>query len=124
MPTNYNGGQSPLEAAAIAARAKLIPLNTYNDAAPANEYTATHTRAISDNTTPVYGKGSGGFLDIENYAGVGGSFDIYGNPTFAGSGRNPELSLNSALWGYGPTGLGMQNYKAPNTNLNVGQVII
>ena len=126
MPVSqpYNGGQTPLEAAAIAARATLIPINIYNNAAPANEYTATHTRALSDGLTPVYGKGSGGFLDINNYGGVGGSYDINGNANYAGSGRNPEMSLNNTLWGYGPQGLSMQNYTAPNTSLNVGQVII
>ena len=31
MPTPYNGGQSPLEAAAIAARNVLLPVNTYNN---------------------------------------------------------------------------------------------
>jgi len=120
----YNGGQSPMEAAAIAARATLIPINTYNNYAPANEYTATHTRALSDSTTPVYGKGSGGFLDIDNYGGVGGDYDINGNSIYAGSGRNPEIGLNNSLWGYGPVGLGMTGYQHPNTSLNVGQVII
>lgn len=127
MPVNtpYNGGQSPLEAAAIAARASLIPQNTYNNFAPANEYTATHTRALSDTTTPIYGKGSGGFLDIDNYASVGGDFDINGNNTlYIGSGRNPQLTMNSSLWGYGPSGLGMTNYQQPDTSLNIGQVII
>jgi len=120
----YNGGQTPLEAAAIAARATLIPINTYNNYAPANEYTATHTRALSDSTTPVYGKGSGGFLDIDNYGGVGGDYDINGNSIYAGSGRNPEIGLNNSLWGYGPVALSMTNYQHPNTSLNVGQVII
>lgn len=122
--TPYNGGQSPMEAAAIAARATLIPINTYNNYAPSNEYTSTHTRALSDSTTPVYGKGSGGFLDIDNYGGVGGTFDINGNSIYAGSGRNPELSLNNSLWGYGPAGLSMTVYQHPNTSLNIGQVII
>jgi hypothetical protein len=121
----YNGGQSPLESAAIAQRAFLIPINTYNNVAQANNYTATHTRALSDQTTPVYGKGSGQFLDIENYGGVGGEFDINGNQgLYGGSGRNPELILNSSLWGYGPVGLNFSNYAAPNTSLNIGQVII
>jgi hypothetical protein len=122
--TPYNGGQSPMEAAAIAARATLIPINTYNNYAAANEYTATHTRALSDKTTPVYGKGSGGFLDIDNYGGVGGTLDVNGSSSYAGSGRNPELSLNNSLWGYGPAGLNMTGYKQPNTSLNKGQVII
>lgn len=125
MPTVYNGGQSPLEAAAIAARGTLIPYNTYNNFASANSYGATHTRAISDQTTPVYGKGSGNFLDIQNYTGVGGEFDINGNPAnSAGSGRNPQITLNAATWGYGPSAVAGSNYVIPDMSLNVGQVII
>ena len=124
MPTVYNGGQSPLEVAAIAARNTLIPKNTYNNAAPSNGYSATHTRALSDNVTPVYGKGSGNYLDVENYNGVGGDLDINGNPSFAGSGRNPSFATNGSTWGYGPTGLAMQNYTHPDTSANIGQVII
>ena len=121
----YNGGQSPLEAAAIAQRAILIPINTYNNYAVANEYTATHTRALSDQTTPVYGKGSGQFLDIDNYGGVGGDYDINGNQAlYVGSGLLPEMTLNAGLWGYGPVGLGDTPYVSPNTALNIGQVII
>ena len=125
MPTPYNGGQSPLEAAAIAARNTILPINTYNNFAAANEYTATNTRALSDQTTPVYGKGSGQFLDIDNYGGVGGDWDINGNQANSvGSGRNPAMSLNSSTWGYGPTGLGLVAYQHPNTAGNAGQVII
>jgi len=125
MPTVYNGGQSPLEAAAIAARNVLLPNNTYNNSSSSNEYKATHTRALSDQTSPIYGKGSGGFLDINNYASVGGDWDINGNQINSiGSGRNPAFGLNGSTWGYGPNGLGMINYTHPNTSLNVGQVII
>ncbi len=121
----YNGGQSPMEAAAIAQRAILIPINIYNNYAPANEYTATHTRALSDQTTPVYGKGSGQFLDIFNYGGVGGDYDINGNQAlYAGSGRNPEIVLNAGLWGYGPSQIAGSDYTHPDTSLNVGQVVI
>jgi hypothetical protein len=125
MPTIYNGGQTPLEAAAIAQRNILIPQNIYNNYAVANEYTATHTRALSDTTTPIYGKGSGGFLDIFNYSGVGGDRDINGNQAYSiGSGRNPEITLNASIWGYGPTQVAGSDYTMPNTSLNVGQVII
>ena len=125
MPTPYNGGQSPLEAAAITQRNILIAISTYNNAAAANNYTATHTRALSDATTPIYGKGSGQYLDIDNYGGVGGDWDINGNQiNSVGSGRNPAMGLNNSTWGYGPNGLGMVNYQHPNTSLNVGQVII
>jgi hypothetical protein len=125
MPTPYNGGQSPLEAAAIIQRNTLLPINTYNNAASANEYTATHTRAISDTTTPIYGKGSGNFLDITNYQGVGGDWDVNGNQVNSvGSGRNPAFGLNGSTWGYGPNQIGMTNYQSPNTSANLGQVII
>jgi hypothetical protein len=125
MPTIYNGGQSPMEAAAIAQRNILIPQNTYNNAAAANEYGATHTRALSDTITPIYGKGSGQFLDIFNYGGVGGDLDINGNPAYSiGSGRNPEIILNAATWGYGPSPVAGSDYVQPNTSLNIGQVII
>jgi len=118
--TVYNGGQTPLEIAAIAARNQLLPQNTYNNTTVANEYTATHTRALADQTTPHYGKGTGGFLDILNY-NAGSDWDIYGNQANSiGSGRNPAFTLNDAQFGYDPT----HNYTAPNTALNVGQVII
>lgn len=121
----YNGGQSPLEAAAIAQRAFLIPTNIYNNVASSNEYSATHTRALSDQTTPVYGKGSGQFLDISNYGGVGGDYDINGNQSlYNGSGRNPQITLNASLWGYGPNQIAGSYYTQPNTSLNIGQVII
>lgn len=125
MPTIYNGGQSPLEARAIEARGNLIPLNFFNNADNSNNYGATHTRALSDSTTPFRGKGSGGYLDIENYETVGDSYDINGNSTYwVNSGRNSLLTNNSSTWGYGPVGLNMQNYVQPNMSLNVGQVII
>jgi hypothetical protein len=125
MPSIYNGGQTPLEVAAIAARNILIPQNTYNNAAFANEYTATHTRAMSDSLTPIWGKGSGGFLDINNYAGVGGYWDINGySGNYPGSGRNPELILNASTWGYGPWQIAGGDYVHPNTSGNIGQVII
>lgn len=125
MPIPYNGGQSPLEIAAIAARIALLPQNTYNNASAPNEYSATHTRALSDSTTPIYGKGSGQFLDINNYAGVGGSLDVQGNPgNSVGSGRNPQITLNAGLWGYGPSAVAGADYTHPDTSGNVGQVII
>ena len=47
-----------LEQAAIIQRSILIPRNAYNDAAPANEYTATHTKALADTGTPEKGRGT------------------------------------------------------------------
>ena len=123
IPHLPDGGQSALEKAAIAQRNTLIPINTYNNLQTANEYTATHTRAISDSQTPHYGKGSGQYLDIFNYAGVGSDWDQNGNQLTAngqGSGRNPAFANNLSTWGYGPSSY----YLIPNTSLNTGQVII
>jgi hypothetical protein len=106
-----------LEEAAIATRDMLMAINSYNNEADANNYTATHTKALSDQRTPIKGKGTGVFLDTYN---GGGDFDINGNPTYAGSGRKAAFANNTSLWGYGP-----QNYyTAPNTDGNVGQVVI
>ena len=124
-PTVYTGGQTKLEIAAIAARNSLLPKNLYNNADKANNYTATHTRALSDKTTPIYGKGSGGFLDITNYAGVGSDWDINGNSNFSiGAGRMPAFALNASTWGYGPTEVGLVTYVHPDTSKNIGQITI
>jgi hypothetical protein len=120
LPSLPNGGQSALEVAAIAQRHILLPINTYNNAAQANEYSATHTRALADQTTPHYGKGTGNYLDIMNY-NAGSDWDIFGNPANSvGSGRNPAFSNNFGTWGYDPS----HRYTIPNMSLNIGQVII
>ena len=106
-----------LEQAAIARRDVLIAKNIYNNADDANGYTAKHTRALSDKTTPINGKGTGIFLDTYN---GGGDMDIYGNPSAAGSGRLAAFANNSSTWGYGPD----KYYTAPDTSLNKGQVPI
>lgn len=137
MPTNYiprpvpgapTGGQTDLEYAAIIQRNTLIPINTYKNDVPANQYSVNHTRAITDAQTPNAGRGTGRYLDIDNY-GAGLDWDKQGNPNQgtvvgAGIGRNQSMTLNSATWGYGPAGLNMTNYQYPNMALNVGQVII
>lgn len=104
-----------LEQAAIASRNVLIAINNYDNVADANNYGATHTRALSDTQTPVYGKGTGVFLDTYN---GGGSLDVYGNPAAAGSGRLAAFANNTSTWGYGPTAY----YQHPDTSGNVGQV--
>lgn len=102
-----------LQDIAIAQRNKLLASNTYDNADPSDNYTAKHTRALSDNLTPVQGKGTGIFLDTNN---GGGSIDIYGNPAYAGSGRLPQLSANE---------FDAENtYKAPDTSKNTGQVTL
>ena len=104
-----------LEQAAIVARNTLIAINGYDNAADANNYTATHTKALSDQQTPVKGKGTGVFLDTYN---GGGSLDIYGSSNAAGSGRLAAFANNTSTWGYGPTAY----YQHPDTAGNVGQV--
>lgn len=122
IPALPNGGQSALEVAAINQRNILLPKNYYNNASKANNYSAQHTRALADQTTPYQGKGTGVFLDIYNYNG-GSAWDIYGNQgTAIGSGRIPAFALNRSTWGYDfvPTNW----YKQPDTSKNIGQVII
>jgi hypothetical protein len=106
-----------LEQAAIAARDRLVAKNNYNSSDDANNYGATHSRALSDLQTPMYGKGTGIFLDTYN---GGGDFDINGNPSIAGTGRIAAFANNSSTWGYGPS----KYYVAPDTSLNQGQVVI
>lgn len=116
--------QSKLEIAAIEARKKNIVKNIYDDASTNNQYSGKHTRALADQETPNQGKGTGNYLDIENYK-AGSDLDINGNqPNAVGSGRNPAMALNGSQWGFGPVGLGMQNYSAPDTSKNTGQVTI
>ena len=137
MPNNYIprpvpgqnvGGQSDMEYAAIIQRNTLIPINTYKNDVAANQYSLVHTRAITDTQTPNAGRGTGRFLDIDDY-GAGLDWDRLGNPNpgsivGAGIGRSPSLTYNNATWGMGPVGLGMTNYVPPNMALNVGQVTI
>jgi hypothetical protein len=104
-----------LEQAAIAARNTLIAINGYDNVDSANNYTATHTKALSDQQTPVQGKGTGVFLDTYN---GGGSFDINGAPNAVGSGRLAAYANNLSTWGYGPSAY----YTTPDTSGNVGQV--
>jgi len=100
-----------LEQAAIAARNTLIPINTYNSADDSNNYSSTHTRALSDSQTPVAGKGTGVFLDTYN---GGGSLDINGSPQAAGSGRLQNVAVNQYN--------GINTYQHPDTSGNQGQV--
>ncbi len=105
--------QSKLEQIAIQQRASLLPFNYYNSADSNNNYSATHTRAISDDVTPVNGKGTGLYLDTAN---GGGSLDIYGIPQAAGSGRIGNITFNFYNQNNG--------YGHPDTSGNIGQVTI
>jgi hypothetical protein len=104
--------QSKLEQIAIEQRNSLLPKNYYNVETGSN-YTSRHTRALSDQITPVNGKGTGIFLDTNN---GGGDLDINGSPQSVGSGRLKNLAVNQFNKENG--------YEHPDTSLNVGQVII
>lgn len=113
-----------LEEAAILARATLIPKNLYSDASPEHNYTATHSRALADETTPEAGRGTGDAnmeSAIEN-DNAGTKTDKFGNPAILGTGRNAALTQNLAKWGMGKEP--EQQYKSPDTSANVGEVVI
>lgn len=114
-------GQSKLEQIAIAQRGVLNAINSYNNVDASNNYTATHTKALSDTLTPEQGRGSGGenYLDTPNQ-NVGTQTDIYGNPSIPGSGRKPAYANNGSTWGYTPDSV----YQAPDTSGNIGQIVV
>lgn len=108
--------QSKLEQIAIQERATMLAANTYDSAAPANGYSETHTRALSDTLTPDYGKGTGVFMDTTN---GGSDIDINGNPNISASGRLANIAINQYNGNTPANG-----YQTPNTSANIGQVII
>lgn len=99
-----------LEEIAIQYRDLLTTKNTFNNSADANNYGETHTRALSDEATPVHGKGTGVFLDTYN---GGGSLDIYGSQNAVGSGRIANKAKNE----YNEN----KPYEHPDTSGNIGQ---
>jgi hypothetical protein len=152
MPQIYNGGQSPLEYYALngnplypgSGRIANIgqtkigtgkyafqgpyknPVITNN---PSDAYGAMHTNAIADTLSPYNGRGTGDgvsqgvYAAITNYNG-GNTEDINGAISQPGSGRNPQIIVNAATWGYGPSVIAGSDYEHPDTSANVGQVII
>jgi len=152
MPSVYNGGQSPLEFYAIngnplypgTGRLAIInqsrigtgkyafqgpyknPQITNN---PNSAYGVNNTNALADSLSPYNGRGTGDGVSngvygaINNYAG-GNIEDINGVASQAGSGRNPQITLNAGTWGYGPSQIAGDDYTQPNTSANIGQVII
>jgi len=149
MPTVYNGHQSPLEYYAIHGHPDVpgsgrdaitnstkiggtkYTFTPYKNpdvtGNPNDEYSVNHTRALADQLTPYNGKGTadgisqGTYQAIFNYNG-GSSDDIYGTPEQQGSGRNKQVILNAATWGYGPSVIAGSVYVAPDTSANKGQV--
>jgi hypothetical protein len=81
------------------ARKNNIIKNAFNGEADANGYSATHTKALSDQETPIKGKGTGVYLDTYN---GGGELDVLGNPNYAGSGRLAAIAYNQSQWGMSP----------------------
>jgi hypothetical protein len=104
--------QSDLEKIAIDVRNTLKAKNTYNDG-DGKKYKAGHTRALSDDETPVHGKGTGVYMDTYN---GGGDLDINGSPEVVGSGRIKNKALNEYNEDKG--------YTKPDTSGNVGQIIV
>ena len=104
---------SKLEEIGIAQRKSLVTNNTFNDEALPNNYSATHTRAKSDDITPVHGKGTGQSFDTAN---GGSSDDIHGVASAAGSGRIANVLKNEYNNG--------NDYHAPDMSGNIGQVTI
>ena len=104
---------SNLELIGINERSGLITPNLYKQdwtvpSSVVDNYSVVHTRALSDITTPIYGKGTGIFLDTAN---GGGEYDINGNMNHLGSGRLNAFIINTAQWSYSPT----TPYSATNT---------
>ena len=102
--------QSELERIALEQRAHLLPRSHYNSI-DNNMYSETHTRAKSDEETPVHGKGTGIYMDTDN---GGGSHDIYGTPDNMMSGRTSNLAQNDYTINNG--------YETPDTSGNIGQI--
>jgi len=152
MPIPYNGAQSPLEFYAIngntlypnSGRLSIIQQTKigtakYNFQGPYKNpqitgnvndaYGVTSTNAMADSLSPFNGRGTGDgvsngvYAAITNYNG-GNTEDINGVASVPGSGRDPQVTLNAGLWGYGPTPIAGSDYVHPNTSANIGQVII
>ena len=105
--------QTKLEEIGIEARKSLVTKNTFNGFDVNNNYTATHTNAMSDEVTPKHGKGTGVSFDTAN---GGSSDDINGVANAAGSGRIANVLKNEYNDDNG--------YQTPDMSGNIGQVTI
>jgi len=102
-----------LEQIGIIKRNEAIIRNDFNNTDASKMYSATHTKALSDELTPIQGKGTGGEMDSSN----GGSMvDIYGNPNIPHSGRVGNISYNSYKEG--------NEYGISNSSNDTGEVNI
>lgn len=107
------GKQSKLEQIAIETRNVILTNNAFNNFDTKNNYSVTHTKAKSDAETPIQGKGTGIYLDVEN---GGSSIDTFGVAHIAGSGRVGNVGNNF----YNKN----RKYETPDTSGNIGQVKI
>ena len=107
------GKQTKLEEIAIDVRKTILTKNTFNNFDVNNNYTATHTNAMSDDVTPKHGKGTGVYMDTHH---GGSQQDEFGVPNAAGSGRIGNVTNNKYNEDNG--------YKMPDTSGNIGQVTI
>lgn len=83
--------RSKLDLIGEEARNNHIIKNTFNGNSEDKQYSRTHSMALSDEETPVHGKGTGIELDTEN---GGGSVDINGDPGISGTGRKGNIRFN------------------------------
>lgn len=102
---------SKLEQISNEARKSLLTKNVFNGNAESNQYSATSSYALSDEETPIHGKGTGKFLDVN---GGGGLYDIKGDGKTPGSGREGNLKFNSFRAG--------EEYTKPDTS-SLGNII-
>ena len=76
-------------------RNKLLANNVYNDTEDANNYNASNSRALSDQETPIHGKGTGAGDIVGATLAGGGDQDINGNVSIPGSGRIKLMAVNT-----------------------------
>ncbi len=94
--------------------------NTYLDST-GKRYKETHPNALADGDNK--GKGTGGNADQLNTSSGGGDWDINGNPSEPGTGRNALIAKNEANYGSitGPNGFGPSKPYYPNYIIDNGQ---
>jgi hypothetical protein len=102
---------SRLEEIANEQRKALTTKNTFNGDSAGSEYSSTHSRALSDEETPIHGKGTGAEFDVNN---GGGMYDIKGDGKTPGSGREGNLKFNQYKKG--------DTYTRPDIS-NIGDIL-
>ena len=86
---------SKLEDIGLLMRNKLLGYNVYDSIQDSDNYNVSNSRALSDDITPIHGKGNAA-TDIEGAVLSGGGFeDINGNTNVVGSGRIKLVASNT-----------------------------